>query len=99
MCVVIFISGIELLGYKLWQRSYERNAWYLEGLAVGWFPILASFIIMFNTLIPLSLYVSLEIIKIGQHILFSDRDMYDEKSDTPMEARTTTINEELGQIG
>ncbi|KAF3162010.1 hypothetical protein TWF788_002186 [Orbilia oligospora] len=99
MCVVIFISGISLLGYKLWQRSTERNSWYLEGLAVGTFPILASFIIMFNTLIPLSLYVSLEIIKIGQHILFFDRDMYDEKSDTPMEARTTTINEELGQIG
>ncbi|KAF3910873.1 hypothetical protein ABW20_dc0106810 [Dactylellina cionopaga] len=99
MCVVIFISGIELLGYKLWQQSFERHAWYLEGLAVGTFPILASFIIMFNTLIPLSLYVSLEIIKIGQHVLFFDRDMYDPKTDTPMEARTTTINEELGQIG
>ncbi|EPS42478.1 hypothetical protein H072_3562 [Dactylellina haptotyla CBS 200.50] len=99
MLVVIFISGIELLGYKLWQQSFERHAWYLEGLAVGTFPILASFIIMFNTLIPLSLYVSLEIIKIGQHILFLDNDMYDEKTDTPMEARTTTINEELGQIG
>ncbi|KAF3930731.1 hypothetical protein ABW19_dt0209668 [Dactylella cylindrospora] len=99
MCIVIFLSGIELLGYKLWQQSFERHAWYLEGLAVGTFPILASFIIMFNTLIPLSLYVSLEIIKIGQFILFYDRDMYDEKSDTPMEARTTTINEELGQIG
>ncbi|KAK6350040.1 hypothetical protein TWF696_006289 [Orbilia brochopaga] len=98
MLVVIFISGIELLGYKLWQQSFERKAWYLEGLGVATFPILASFIIMFNTLIPLSLYVSLELIKIGQHILFFDRDMYDEKSDTPMEARTTTINEELGQI-
>ncbi|KAF3908422.1 hypothetical protein ABW21_db0201491 [Orbilia brochopaga] len=98
MLVVIFISGIELLGYKLWQKSTEEKSWYLEGLGVATFPILASFIIMFNTLIPLSLYVSLEIIKIGQHILFLDRDMYDEKSDTPMEARTTTINEELGQI-
>ncbi|KAF3902763.1 hypothetical protein AA313_de0203802 [Arthrobotrys entomopaga] len=99
MLVVIFISGIELLGYKLWQNSFERHAWYLAGLGVGTFPILASFIIMFNTLIPLSLYVSLEIIKIGQQILFLDNDMYDEKTDTPMEARTTTINEELGQIG
>ncbi|EWC48202.1 hypothetical protein DRE_02306 [Drechslerella stenobrocha 248] len=98
MLVVIFISGIELLGYKLWQRSFERNAWYLEGLGVGTFPILASFIIMFNTLIPLSLYVSLEIIKIGQHVWFFDDDMYDKKSKTPMEARTSTINEELGQI-
>lgn len=49
-------------------------------------------------MIPLSLYVSLEIIKLGQLFLLSDIEMYDAASDTPMEARTSTINEELGQI-
>lgn len=60
--------------------------------------ILVGFIILFNTMIPLSLYVSLEIVKLGQLFLMSDIEMFDEKSQTPMEARTTTINEELGQI-
>lgn len=53
---------------------------------------------MFNTMIPLSLYVSLEIVKLCQMLLLNDIDMYDEVSDTPFEARTSTINEELGQI-
>lgn len=53
---------------------------------------------MFNTMVPLSLYVSLEIIKVAQMFLLSDVDMYDEKSNTPFEARTSTINEELGQV-
>lgn len=49
-------------------------------------------------MIPLSLYVSLEIVKLFQMILMNDIEMYDEESNTPMEARTSTINEELGQI-
>ena len=53
---------------------------------------------MFNTMIPISLYVSLEIIKVFQMLLLNDLDMFDEDSNTPMEARTATINEELGQI-
>lgn len=57
-----------------------------------------GFIILFNTMIPLSLYVSLEIVKVGQFFMLDDIEMYDPVSDTPMEARTTTINEELGQI-
>lgn len=53
---------------------------------------------MFNTLIPLSLYVSLEIIKIGQVLLMQDVEMYDPDTDTPMVANTTTILENLGQV-
>ena len=52
----------------------------------------------FNTLIPLSLYVSLEIIKLAQMVLLNDIDMYDEETNTPLEARTSTINEDLGQV-
>lgn len=54
---------------------------------------------MFNTMIPLSLYVSMEIIKLTQMLLLNDIDMYDPETDTPFEARTSTINEELGQVG
>lgn len=53
---------------------------------------------MFNGMIPLSLYISLEIVKLAQVASMSDIDMYDEQSDTPMQARTSAINEELGQV-
>lgn len=49
-------------------------------------------------MIPLSLYVSLEIVKVFQIYFLDDLDMYDEVSQTPMEARTSTINEDLGQV-
>ena len=53
---------------------------------------------MLNTMIPISLYVTLEIVKVAQMFLLNDVDMYDKTSNTPMEARTSAINEELGQI-
>jgi phospholipid-translocating ATPase len=99
--IVIFVIALAIfntVAYQIWSDSTEDNSWYLTNAGVAFFPILASFIIMFNTMIPLSLYVSLEIIKLAQMFLLNDIDMYDEVSDTPFEARTSTINEELGQI-
>ena len=55
--------------------------------------------VLFNTLIPISLYVTLEIVKIFQvHFMNNDLMMYDEESDTPCEARTSSLNEDLGQV-
>uniref|UniRef100_A0A8C8FHF9 Phospholipid-transporting ATPase n=1 Tax=Oncorhynchus tshawytscha TaxID=74940 RepID=A0A8C8FHF9_ONCTS len=58
-----------------------------------------SYVIILNTVVPISLYVSVEIIRLGNSFYIDwDRKMYYPKSDTPAEARTTTLNEELGQI-
>ncbi|KAL9131820.1 MAG: hypothetical protein Q9217_000347 [Psora testacea] len=95
---VIVLAIFNTVAYQIWQESTEEKAWYLVDADVAFFPILTSFIILFNTLIPLSLYVSLEIVKLFQMLLMNDIDMYDEKTNTPMEARTSTINEELGQV-
>lgn len=50
-------------------------------------------------MIPISLYVTIEIVKVC-HALYinSDREMYDENSNTPAHARTSNLGEELGQI-
>lgn len=99
--IVVFVIALAIFNtaaYQVWRKSTEKNAWYLTNAGVAFFPILTSFIIMFNTMIPLSLYVSMEIVKLAQMFLLNDVDMYDEVSNTPFEARTSTINEELGQI-
>ncbi|KAI9840762.1 MAG: hypothetical protein M1837_001336 [Sclerophora amabilis] len=99
--MVVFVLALAIfntVAYQIWSAQTEDDSWYLADASVSFFPIFASFIIMFNTLIPLSLYVSLEIVKVAQMFLMNDVDMYDEISDTPMEARTSTINEELGQV-
>ncbi|KAI4863558.1 phospholipid-translocating P-type ATPase [Hypoxylon rubiginosum] len=85
-------------GYYVWKNSYERNAPYLHDAGVPFAHIWFGFIIAFNTLIPLSLYVSLEIIKVGQFILLGDVEMYDPETNTPMVVNTTTILENLGQV-
>ena len=95
---VIALAIFNTVAYQIWQETTEEKSWYLTDAAVAFFPILTSFIILFNTMIPLSLYVSLEIVKLFQMLLLNDLDMYDETSNTPMEARTSTINEELGQV-
>ena len=52
-----------------------------------------------NTVVPISLYVSVEVIRFAQSFQINwDQQMYSEKTKTYAKARTTTLNEELGQI-
>ncbi|KIW21502.1 hypothetical protein PV08_02082 [Exophiala spinifera] len=96
--LVIFMAIILTVAYTIWQKTTEEDSWYLQSAKVPFGHILTSFIIMLNTMLPLSLYVSLEIVKVAQMFLMNDIDMYDPETDTPMEAHTSTINEELGQV-
>ncbi|KAK0664244.1 putative phospholipid-transporting ATPase DNF3 [Lasiodiplodia hormozganensis] len=95
---VILLAIFNTVAYQIWSANKEGDAWYLTDASVAFFPILASYIIMFNTMIPLSLYVSLEIVKVWQMWMLNDIDMYHKESNTPFEPRTSTINEELGQV-
>ncbi len=58
-----------------------------------------SYFILYNNFIPISLYVTIEVVKVAQAKLMGhDINMYHADSDTPMVARTSNLNEELGQI-
>ena len=99
--VVIFVIVLALfcsIGYQIWSENVEKNSFYLHGAHYGFGFTLVAFIILYNTLVPLSLYVSLEIIKVGQLLLMNDIEMYDPVSDTPIVCNTTTILENLGQV-
>lgn len=88
------------IGYLLWQRRSEGSAWYVNGQRVAAEEIIIGYAIMFNNVIPLALYVSLEIVKIGQMLMLNgDMGMYDAVSDTPARCNTNTILENLGQVG
>ncbi|KAK9331378.1 hypothetical protein V1520DRAFT_275148 [Lipomyces starkeyi] len=94
---VVFIAAFCTIMELVWVS--ENWPWYLPYSNIPLIQLIMSFVIMFNTLIPLSLYVSMEIVKIGQRImLIWDVDMYHEPTDTPCEAHTSSINEELGQV-
>lgn len=56
-------------------------------------------LILYGYLIPISLYVSIEIMKVLQSLLINkDIHMYDEEGNKPARARTSNLNEELGQV-
>ena len=63
-------------------------------------PQLLRFIILFGNLIPISLYVTLEVVKVFQCVLLfnQDEEMFHKESNTPFVCRTTRLNEELGQV-
>ncbi|XP_053405504.1 phospholipid-transporting ATPase ID-like isoform X2 [Mercenaria mercenaria] len=70
-----------------------------EGATVLSMLTFFSYIIVLNTVVPISLYVSVEIIRMGNSLLINwDSKMYYEPKDDPAKARTTALNEELGQI-
>nr|DBA31786.1 TPA: hypothetical protein GDO54_007562 [Pyxicephalus adspersus] len=78
--------------YLYWDEVV--NSAVFSGFLTFW-----SYIIILNTVVPISLYVSVEVIRLGHSYFINwDRKMYYSKRGTPAEARTTTLNDELGQI-
>jgi len=100
--IVLGLAGGLTGGYYIWEPEVRALSFYLTSPVydayISFKEIFVGFIIMLNTLIPVSLYISMELIKIGQFILMRDVDMYDPVTATPMVANTTTILENLGQV-
>ncbi|KAK6315898.1 hypothetical protein J4Q44_G00134220 [Coregonus suidteri] len=97
MCLILAIGN----GIWEYQDGSKFAAFLPKGVNAPFSAFLTfwSYIIILNTVVPISLYVSVEIIRLGNSFYIDwDRKMYYPKSDTPAEARTTTLNEELGQI-
>ena len=67
-------------------------------------PVAAIFhfltaLMLYGYLIPISLYVSIEIVKVLQSVFINrDLNMYYVEGDKPARARTSNLNEELGQV-
>uniref|UniRef100_A0A8C5C5I2 Phospholipid-transporting ATPase n=1 Tax=Gadus morhua TaxID=8049 RepID=A0A8C5C5I2_GADMO len=104
--VLALMCAILAVGNYLWEinKGYQFNIFLPReddsgGASLSAFLTFWSYVIILNTVVPISLYVSVEIIRLGNSFYIDwDRKMYDARSDTPAEARTTTLNEELGQI-
>lgn len=97
--VVMSLSAFSLMAQRLFYNREIAKTWYLYGQEAGVAATFMSFVIMYNTLIPLSLYVTMEIIKVMQLLFLQyDIDMYHVESNTPADAKTATILEELGQV-
>ncbi|EYU45866.1 hypothetical protein ABFS82_04G095300 [Erythranthe guttata] len=108
--LLVFISFISSVGFIAKTKRDLPKWWYLQvpdedslynpgrPLTSGFYHLVTA-LILYGYLIPISLYVSIEVVKVLQ-ALFINRDihMYDEETGTPAQARTSNLNEELGQV-
>ena len=68
-------------------------------MAVQFFLNFLTFIVLYNNLIPISLIVTVEVVRLFQaNLINSDLDMYYSETDTPAVVRTSSLVEELGQV-
>nr|XP_055048068.1 probable phospholipid-transporting ATPase IM isoform X2 [Misgurnus anguillicaudatus] len=103
---LICMGIILAIGNTIWEEKVGSNFWaYLQwkeltsNAIFSGFLTFWSYIIILNTVVPISLYVSVEVLRLGHSYFINwDRRMYYSPKDTPAEARTTTLNEELGQV-
>uniref|UniRef100_A0A8B9KTS5 Phospholipid-transporting ATPase n=1 Tax=Astyanax mexicanus TaxID=7994 RepID=A0A8B9KTS5_ASTMX len=99
---LLAISLVCSIGQTIWKYQYGNDAWYMDlnyGGAANFGLNFLTFIILFNNLIPISLLVTLEVIKFIQAYFINwDTDMIYEATNTPAMARTSNLNEELGQV-
>ncbi|RLM62239.1 putative phospholipid-transporting ATPase 8 [Panicum miliaceum] len=112
--VILFVIGTFgsiVFGMKTKHEISPGNyAWYLRPDQANIFfdPNRASFaafchfltsLMLYMCLVPISLYISIEIVKVLQSTFINqDHNMYCAESDKPARARTSNLNEELGQV-
>lgn len=100
--ILLVICFISTGASAIWNRFHGKNHWYLGFKDETYNSIpytFLTFIVLYNNLIPISLQVTLELVKFLQaYFINYDTEMYDEESEFSAIARTSNLNEELGQI-
>ncbi|KAL5963955.1 Phospholipid-transporting ATPase IA [Taenia solium] len=115
--LLTFLTIFMVIANVIWTKTVGENMWYLSGVELSvksaGFMCITAFII-FHTIIPISLQVTLEVVRFVQALFINwslicicdfvlcyaaqDLDMYDATTDTPAMARTSNLNEDLGQV-
>lgn len=100
--ILIVLALISAVANQIWTAHHVTNHWYLgitDANPTYFILNFLTFVILYNNLIPISLQVTLEIVRFIQAIFIQwDQEMYDEKTDTPTVTKTSNLNEELGQV-
>uniref|UniRef100_A0AAR2KUJ3 Phospholipid-transporting ATPase n=1 Tax=Pygocentrus nattereri TaxID=42514 RepID=A0AAR2KUJ3_PYGNA len=101
--ILLVMALVSSIGAAIWNNQHTDEAcWYLfraGDISLNFWYNLLTFIILYNNLIPISLLVTLEVVKFTQALFINwDVEMYYSETDTPAMARTSNLNEELGQV-
>ncbi|VVT49577.1 uncharacterized protein SAPINGB_P002338 [Magnusiomyces paraingens] len=101
--ILIVLAIISSLGQVIKDKVNYDNLGYLHLVGTNgvktFFSDILTYWVLFSNLVPISLFVTVEIVKFYQaYLISSDLDMYYKETDTPAICRTSSLVEELGQI-
>jgi len=98
------VSSIGDLVIRTWHADELSYVGYSDSSTVGqkvkqFWSDMATYWVLFSALVPISLFVTVEVVKYWHAILINDDlDMYYDKTDTPAVCRTSSLVEELGMV-
>ena len=96
LCLLVSFVGIN------WYRNDSADNVYLrlvDTLGKSFTQTFFRYFLLLNTLIPISLIVTIEVVKVVQaYFMQNDALMYSQDRDRPARVSSASLNEELGQI-
>nr|XP_025875065.1 phospholipid-transporting ATPase IK [Vulpes vulpes] len=109
LVVLIFLSLVLIsmgLSFGFWFKVSEFKAKhhyvsssYMHSVASETFVIFWGFLILLSVMVPMSMFIMVEFIYLGNSIFINwDVQMYYEPQDKPAKARSTSLNDQLGQV-
>uniref|UniRef100_A0AAQ5ZFS8 Phospholipid-transporting ATPase n=1 Tax=Amphiprion ocellaris TaxID=80972 RepID=A0AAQ5ZFS8_AMPOC len=108
LCILISKAVINTVLKYAWQADPNRDEpWYNERteverqrhVLIRAFTDFLAFMVLFNYIIPVSMYVTVEMQKfLGSYFIMWDDEMFDEELGERAVVNTSDLNEELGQV-
>lgn len=100
LCTICaLIGGFRLTNTNTSRAYYEVGAELSTSNIVNALVIFGSCLVVFQNIVPISLYISIEIVKtIQAFFIFQDIEMYYAPLDYPCMPKTWNISDDLGQI-
>uniref|UniRef100_A0A8C3V0G5 Phospholipid-transporting ATPase n=1 Tax=Catharus ustulatus TaxID=91951 RepID=A0A8C3V0G5_CATUS len=108
LCILVGKATVCTTLKYVWQSNpFNDEPWYNEKTkkeretfkVLRMFTDFLSFMVLFNFIIPVSMYVTVEMQKfLGSFFISWDKEMYDEEIQEGALVNTSDLNEELGQV-
>ncbi|KAF9261251.1 phospholipid-translocating P-type ATPase [Marasmius fiardii PR-910] len=103
LCLIFGLAAIcAIVGYTQEREYVPLGApWLLsdDSISVNAAITFVYGLLTFQTLVPISLYLTFEVVRTVQSIfIYLDGDLYYAKKDTPTQARSWNLTDDLGQI-
>lgn len=94
----LLLSAVCAVGYAITRRNLENGASYIQfmdyGIPMASFIIFLTYFVLLNTMIPISLIVTIEMVKLFQkYFIEKDRLMYSSLRDKHVTVQSASLNE------